>query len=718
MARVKLVGRVLRITYQNPENGYTVASLQVPGQRDKLVVVGRMPDLTEGQEVEVQGREVVHPSFGKQVEVESYRVRPPSDEEGMRRYLASGLIKGVGPKLAQAIVEHLGSDALEVILNEPQRLGQVPGIGPKRARTIAKAVKDHGQLRELMVFLQSHGIPASTALRIHRAYGAGALGVVKNHPHRLAADIRGIGFATADQIAARLGIARDHPTRLASGLLYTLNQARDEGHVYLPYDELLEKSARLLRVERGLLGPALATLLAEGRLVQEEEGGERAVYLAGMYALELRAARALARLARRPGILSPQRAARAVAWVEQELAVRPSRAQAQALEQLLTAGLTVLTGGPGTGKTTLVRALVTIALRMGLTLALAAPTGRAAKRLQEATGQPAQTLHRLLEYSPKENRFQRHASRPLEADLVVVDESSMIDLWLMAHLADALGERSRLVLVGDADQLPSVGPGLVLRQIMDSGQVAVARLQEIFRQDQAGLIVKNAHRILHGRMPQLPPPGDAQADFHFLEEPDPEKAAELVAELAASRLPRRLGLDPVQEIQVLSPMHRGNLGCRHLNRLLRARLNPDAKQDQGPAPGDKVMQQRNNYELEVFNGDVGVVLAREGEGGLRVALGEREVVYSALEQEELALAYAVTVHKSQGSEYPAVVIALGMEHFIMLNRNLLYTAVTRGKRLVVLVGHRGALEKAVRTADPSRRYARLDYRLRRLLAEG
>ena len=710
----KISGRVIRITYQNQENGWTVAKIEAKGRPGHLAVVGKMPGLAEGQRVELSGREILHPKFGPQVEVAGYRVMPPSDQEGMERYLASGLIKGVGPKLAQRIVDKLGLDALEIIADSPGELAKVKGIGRKTAKTISQAVRSQAKLREVMVLLQGHGVSASMALRIHRQYGDGAPGVVKNEPHRLAADIHGIGFATADQIAAKLGISHDHPSRLQAGLLYVLRQGLQEGHTCLPYDTLLDKTSQLLRIERGLLGPAFAEMTQKQRIVSEGSDSEKVVYLTEWLNLEERAAKRLAAKAGLLGILEQARVKGALAWASDSLSVRLSPSQEKAMHTLLTSRVCVLTGGPGTGKTTLIRSLIAIARRMGLEVALAAPTGRAAKRMYESTGQEALTLHRLLEYSPKENRFTRDAKRPLGADLVVVDESSMIDIWLMAHLAEAVAPKACLVLVGDADQLPSVGPGLVLRQLISCGCIPVARLTEIFRQDAAGLIVKNAHRILHGAMPVLPPgqpkPG---SDFFMVAEENPEQACAKLIDLISLNLPNSFKLDPMNQIQVLSPMRRGWLGCNRLNLELQKRLNPQNRDGDGHiGPGDKVMQIRNNYDLDVFNGDLGFVTSLDLDGGgCVVAVGERLVSYSKQEMEDLTLAYAITIHKSQGSEYPAVVVALGQEHFIMLNQPLLYTAVTRGKGLVVIVGHPSALARAVKTADPNRRHANLDKKM-------
>ena len=711
---IELVARVVRITFQSQESGYTVAKAQAAGMPGLTALVGNMPGVNEGMELMVHGRRVNHPKFGPQIEVESFEVRPPTDQEGVERYLGSGLIKGVGPATAKRIVDALGADALEIIGRNPERLTGISGIGRKTAAKIAKSLRDHEHYQELMVYLQGHGVPASTSLRIFRQYGAGALNLVQTEPHRLAADMKGIGFTTADQIAAKIGIAADHPTRLMAGLTYTLGKALDEGHVYLPYEELMDHAAGLLRVERGLLGPAFARLHNDQRITLDDSQGDKAVYLTAMYLLEQKAARGLARLLKGPPILEAARVDKALDWVSSRLSVQPSEGQAEALKKLLTCSVGVLTGGPGTGKTTMLRAVFAIARRMGMSLALAAPTGRAAKRMAEAIGMEALTIHRLLEYRPKDGGFGRNREKPIDAELVVVDESSMIDVWLMAHLTSAVAEGARLLLVGDADQLPSVGAGLVLRQIIDSGAVPVARLTEIFRQAQAGLIIQNAHRILHGQMPILPGPNDTGADFYFIEEREPERVSGLVQRLLTERLPQRFGFDPLNEVQVLSPMHKGLMGCQHLNTVLREALNPQAKTRSGAggfSPGDKVMQVRNNYDLEVFNGDVGLVSFCDEES-CRVDLPGQSVSYTSADIADLSLAYAVTVHKSQGSEYPAVVICLGNEHYVLLNRPLLYTAVTRGKQLVVIVGSSQALHRAVEHDEPTRRYARLDARLK------
>lgn len=699
-------GQISRITFHNPTNGYTVARVQVPGQKEPITAVGKMPGVAEGQSVRLCGAPLIHPKFGPQWEVSEIELLPPDNADGVTRYFGSGLIKGVGPKLAKRLVDHLGIKVLDIIQEQPERLAAVPGIGPKKAVSIASSIRAHGQLREVMVFLQEHGVGVNTSLRIWRQYGPDTLTYLKTEPHRLAQDVRGIGFITADSIAQRIGLSHDHPSRLQAGIFHTLSKALEEGHVYLPYHELMEQAAELLSIDRASLGPALVNLKQSGLLTQVETEEFPLIYLTAMLNLEEKAARHLIQIAKRPGLLTEDRIEKAIQWVEAQIDFKPSETQVKALAKLFKSGLSVLTGGPGTGKTTLVRALVAIALRMGLEVVLAAPTGRAAKRLSESCDMNAVTLHRLLDYSPKDNSFQRNAGRPLSADLVVIDESSMIDIWLMAHLAEALPVNARLVLVGDVNQLPSVGAGLVLNQIINSRKVAVAHLDEIYRQAQSSLIVHNAHRILHGNLPLTEASADYKSDFFFIDQEDSSKAADLIRRLVAKRLPAQFGYDSHKDIQVLAPMHRGTLGCSQLNQILRQALNPQSG-DTKFAAGDKVMQVRNNYDLEVFNGDIGII-TESGEDGASLNLGDRTIHYSLMDMDDLTLAYAITIHKSQGSEYPAVIVALAKEHFIMLNRSLLYTAVTRGKQMVLVVGHRQALKRAVDNHEVALRYARLD----------
>lgn len=698
----ELQGKVIRITYQSPETGYTVAKLKSGSETH--TITGKLPDVHAGQQLKVSGNIVQHAKFGPQLEVKQYEITAPHDLQGIIGYLGSGLIKGIGLKTAQRLVDVFGEQTLDIIQNKPEMLSSVPGIGKKTAARISQGVRSHGDLREFMVFLQEYGVPVSTSLRIWRHYGQESLQILKSEPHRLAQDMRGIGFLTADRIARQIGLPHDHPTRLAAGLLYVLHRAQEEGHTCLPLAMLIEQSSHLLDMPQETLMPVLDTL----EVVKEYDHPLTMVYLKGMEVLENSVAHNLLALRHRPGLLTPERALKAIEWVEGDLGFNLSPSQAQALNQLLASGLGVLTGGPGTGKTTLVRAVITIARRMGIKVALAAPTGRAANRLGESCQMEAATLHRLLEY--KDFRFTRNRHNPLDYGLIVVDETSMLDTWLAASLLNALGPATRLLLVGDAAQLPSVGPGLVLQQIIESNIAAVAYLREIFRQQESSLIIANAHRVLHGLMPQTE--NNKDGDFFFFAQPDPQKAAALIVELSARRLPQSFNYDPAKDIQVLSPMHRGQLGCAQLNTLLRGEINPGNGDEL--RVGDKVIQVRNNYDLEVFNGDIGFVEERKNSEWL-VRMGDnRAVVYALHQLDELNLAYAVTVHKSQGSEYPAVVVALGQEHHILLNRSLLYTALTRGKKLVIVVGHPHALQKAVNNQESNQRFAGLTWRIGKL----
>lgn len=752
-----LEGVVQRITFRNDGNGYTVARLAPDDAPFPVTIVGRFPALAAGERLRVWGRWVDHPQFGRQLEVTDYAVVAPATVEGIRRYLGSGLIPGIGPVMADRLVAHFGVETLHVIAHAPERLREVPGIGPQRAERIAASLRRQQGVQQVMVFLQGHGVSPAFAARIYRAYGDEAIRRVRENPYQLALDIPGIGFRTADNIARSLGIARDAPSRLVAGLHHALQEASERGHVYVPRAALIEQAAQALEVDAdALVEPA-------GRLVEQEQAvaeGDR-IYLTSLHRAETGLARALRRLLdswellRSVGIET--RWEEAVAEAERASGLTLSARQRQAVLGALRHGVFVLTGGPGTGKTTILRVLLACLERAGLRVQLACPTGRAAQRLREATGRPARTVHRLLEFGLVEGegfRFQRNEDKPLSADAVIVDEASMLDLPLAHQLVRAVAPGTRLVFVGDVDQLPPVGPGYPLRDIIESGAVPVARLTHIFRQAEQSLIVHNAHRILRGEDLVMNRPG---GDFFFIECDDPAQAAETVRELAAERLPKYLECDPIEDVQVLSPMRRSLTGADHLNRLLQAALNPGGRQGagddrhgrpigdwhghvageagQGPASqepaagggalqgatglqiGDKVMQTRNNYEKSVFNGDIGRVVDLDPEtGSVWVRFpqpeGPQVVEYNAGETDELALAYCITVHKSQGSEYPAVILPLTTQHYMMLQRNLLYTAVTRARRLVVLVGSRRALRLALRDIRQEERASGLAERLR------
>jgi exodeoxyribonuclease V alpha subunit len=592
----------------------------------------------------------------------------------------------------------------------------VEGIGEKRLDMIRRAWEEQKEIREVMIFLQAHGVSANYAAKIFKEYGRDSLEILRTNPYRLATDIFGIGFITADKIAEKLGFSKDSPVRVEAGILYVLNRLADEGHVYYPMDSLVEKCLETLEVAQQDIARAMETIQAEGRIVIEDlSGGVRAVYLAPFHRAEVLLAARLKMLMQAPSAARRVDAQKALAWVQQRLSITLAKLQARAIACALESKVMVITGGPGTGKTTIVNAIIKIASRMGTSVLLAAPTGRAAKRMSEATGREAKTIHRLLEFSPQRGGFQKNEKRPLDCGLLVVDEASMIDTILMHHLVKAVPLTARLILVGDMNQLPSVGAGNVLRDIIDSGAVPVVTLTEIFRQARESLIVVNAHRIRQGIIPPLGP-SPAEADFHFLHREDPEAAVKTIEGLVKERIPRSFGLDPMDDIQVLSPMHRGTAGAENLNTLLQAALNPGqtaiVRGNREFRIGDKVMQIRNNYDKEVFNGDIGRIRAVDPDTReVTVAFEGRPVPYEPHELDELVLAYAVSVHKSQGSEYPAVVIPVLTQHYMLLQRNLIYTAVTRGKRLVVLVGTARAMAIAVKNDRPVNRCSALKERL-------
>ena len=730
--RETLKGTVERITYHSEETGYTVVRLAVSGFRDALTAVGNMADVNVGESLRLEGLWATHPQYGRQFKVLDYKTVLPATVEGIRKYLGSGLIKGIGPVMARRIVKKFGAQTLDVIEREPDRLLSVLGIGPKRVALVKRAWEEQKQIREVILFLQAHDVRTFLAVKIYKKYGDDAITMVQQDPYRLARDIYGIGFLTADKIARNLGIPEDAPQRVAAGVSYVLSELADEGHVYAPQGELTTKAARILSVDARLVAGGIEALEADEQVrcetiiyrTGEERAGtaireEQAVYLTPFYYGEVGVANRLRALVNhstdRLAFFQSARWEQTFAYLEEKSALKLSPTQTEAVRTALTHRVTVLTGGPGTGKTTTVQTIIRLLEARRHRYVLASPTGRAAKRLSEATGRPAKTIHRLLEYSPLEG-FKRHAENPLEADMVIVDEASMLDLLLANHLLKAIPVEGHLLLVGDVDQLPSVGAGNVLRDVIDSGLTAVVRLEIIFRQAEGSYIIENAHRINQGQKPRFP--RDAMDCFLFVES-DPEAAADLIVDVVQNRIPHKFGLDPLNDVQVLSPMYRGAVGVGNLNHCLQAALNPPSpnkpeRRLAGRAfrEGDRVIQLRNNYDLNVFNGDVGHIAAIDpGDQTLTVNVDDRRVVYGWASTDELTHAYAISVHRSQGSEYPAVVMPVMMTHYIMLQRNLLYTAVTRAQRLVVLVGTRKAIAIAVRNNKVAQRHSGLTTRL-------
>lgn len=736
-----LAGSVERITYYNPENGYSVVRLR-PERRNLpaldrsglVTATGNLPELSPGEHLQLKGQWLNHPKHGLQFKIEVCEQTLPATVVGIERYLGSGLIKGIGPKLAGRIVEAFGLETLDVIEERPERLLEVADIGPKRSRLIARAWAEQRQVKEIMLYLHAHGVSTNLAIKIYKEYGDDALSVVQQDPYRLARDIYGVGFKTADSLAQDLGLPPDHPSRIQAGVVFALNEMIDEGHVYAPLEALVERSSELLSLPGEAIPPALDVLRLEDRIRLEEvpeseqvagtpaDGAgavreSKAVYLTPLYHGETGTAAMLLTLAEQlPSRLSDLPPA--FLTLDPELTAE----QHAALRTALTHPVSVLTGGPGTGKTTCIRALIAAVEGAGKRFALAAPTGRAAKRLSEATGRPASTIHRLLGYSPLEG-FTHNRENRLPLDLLVVDEASMLDLLLAFNLLKALEPGTHLWLVGDVDQLPSVGAGDVLRDVITSDLAPVTRLGTIFRQAAGSLIVSNAHRINRGELPEFAPPNagpEVQGDFFLFPAETGPEAAEWVVDVACERIPARFGVDPVEDIQVLSPMYRGPAGVHALNARLQELLNPRSVlkpertlYGQVYRPGDKVMQIRNDYDKDVFNGDIGRVAGLDPiEHTLTVTYEGRDVVYDWSEADQLTLAYAISVHKSQGAEFPAVVMPVITQHYPMLQRNLLYTGVTRAKHLCVLVGSRRALHIAVKNDQVAHRHTGLDRRLR------
>ncbi|WP_291981421.1 ATP-dependent RecD-like DNA helicase [Luteitalea sp.] len=704
-------GQVERITYHDAESGFCVLRVSLRGRREPATVVGHAAQVAVGEHVHATGAWVQDRTHGQQFKADWIRVSPPDSPEGIERYLGSGLIKGIGPHLAKQLVGAFGTAVFDVIDREPDRLLDIAGIGRVRARRIVENWQGQRAVREIMVFLHTHGVSTSRAVRIHRTYGADAVKVLTDDPYRLARDIRGIGFLTADQIARQIGVPLDAMGRRRGALLHVLSEAVDQGHCALPTSDLRERTATLVDLAAPLIDEAIALEVEAGSLIATSIDGAPVLALAALDASERSVAQRLSDLVHRPRPWPAIDPERALPWIEEKLALALSPSQRTAVALALDARVLVLTGGPGVGKTTVLRAILGILMAKGVRPLLAAPTGRAAKRMTEATGLEARTIHRLLEINPQDGRFRRRAGHPLEGDLLVIDESSMVDVVLMAHLLQAVPDGMGLLLVGDVDQLPSVGPGQVLGDVIASGRVPVARLTEIHRQSAESRIVVAAHAINAGQMPAFSQAG--QGDCFFVEAEDADRALQLLLQVVSERIPQRFGLNPVRDVQVLCPMNRGGLGAHALNQSLQRLLNPHGapaieRYGQRFAVGDKVMQIENDYDKEVYNGDLGVVRAiAVEEETMSVEFDGRLVVFDFGDLDRLVLAYATTVHKAQGSEYPAVVIPVTTQHYPMLQRHLLYTGVTRGKQLVVLVGQARALGIAVRGAQTRRRWSQL-----------
>jgi exodeoxyribonuclease V alpha subunit len=711
--RETLVGSVERVTFHNADTGFAVLKVKARGRRDLVPVVGHAASIGAGEYIHAVGTWLTDRTHGLQFKADVLKTTPPTTSEGMARYLGSGMVRGIGAKLAERIVGQFGLDTFEIIEADPSRLLEVSGIGDFRAGRIAAGWAEQKAVRDIMVFLHSHGVSTSRAVRIFKTYGHDAIAVMTEDPYRLARDIRGIGFRSADAIAIRLGLTKESPKRLRAGVSFALQTATDDGHCALPVDELVGLAEKLLEVPSEPIRTAIDAELADGKVVLDRIENQSCLFLKGLHAAERDIAERLRSLARGDLPWPQIEVERAIPWVEQRTGKILSTSQRKAVDLVLHSKLSVVTGGPGVGKTTLLDTILSILSAKGVRLLLAAPTGRAAKRMSEQTGIEAKTIHRLLDVDPKNGGFKKGLNDPLDCDLLVIDETSMVDVPLMNAITKAVRSRAGLLLVGDVDQLPSVGPGRVLADVIDSEAVAVARLTEVFRQAAESRIVVNAHRINRGEFPERLRPG-SNSDFYFVECNDPDDGARKIVEIVRDRLPRRFGLDSIRDVQVLCPMQRGSMGARALNADLQKALNPNPSsrvERFGSVflPGDKVMQTENDYNKEVFNGDLGtVVKIDEEEGVLLASFDGRDVEYAFGELDTLIPAYATTVHKSQGSEYPAVVIALAMQHYNMLARNLLYTAVTRGKQLVILVGQRRALAIAVRTSNARRRWTKLD----------
>ena len=716
----RIRGQIERITFTNQDTGYTVARVKVAGRQDLITAVGNLINPQAGTTLEMTGEWLNHPKFGEQFRIISYEYLAPATIAGIEKYLGSGLIKGIGPKMAKRIVKVFAEKTLEIIEQTPERLTEVPGIGTQRIETIKAAWEEQKEIREVMIFLQRYGVSPTYATKIFKFYGHDAIHIVQENPYCLAHDIYGIGFLTADKIAQKMGFALDSPLRVEAGLIYVLSKMADDGHIFYPLEPLTTKSLELLQIDqRELIRSSLASLERTGKIrfdkVQVDDLLTDVVYLGAFHVAEQRSAKFIADLLQWGASLTHVNPEKAIALAENQVSIKLAPKQREAVEQALREKMLIITGGPGTGKSTLLDVVLRIVGALSRKIDLAAPTGRAAKRMTEVTGREAKTIHRLLCYDFTTHKFRKQEDDPLDCDLLILDEASMIDQMLFYYLLKAIPTTAKVILVGDVNQLPSVGPGNVLHNLINSGQIPVVRLTDIFRQAQRSCIITNAHKIINGQSIYFN--NREQDDMFFIAEEDPDKVLNLIVGLVKERLPKKYGYHPLNDIQVLSPMNRGPLGTTAFNTALQDALNPNGLQVQRGQHtfrvGDKVMQIKNNYDKQVFNGDIGTIESIDPEAQLlTVMVDGRPIPYDFCDLDELVLAYAISIHKSQGGEYPCVIIPVVTQHYIMLQRNLLYTGVTRGKKTVVLVGTLKALNIAIRNNRQMQRYSALDQRIK------
>lgn len=716
---VELEGQIHKIKYNSNETGYSVLSMHINGYKNPVIVVGNIVAPSPGEFLKISGKWSTHPKFGEQFKAESYTIKNPVSIHGIEKFLGSGLIKGVGPKMAERIVNQFGKNSLEIIDNHPEELGKINGVGQKRISMIKEAWDEQKHIRGLMIFLQAYGIGSGPAIRIFKRYGQGAISVLKKNPYKLASEVFGIGFRTADNIAEKLGFNKDSSVRLESGVIFVLNQLSEEGHVYYPLRDLTIKCREILVVSSDAIQNAIERLVLKGELLidrsleePDESGDENgSVYLKKYFIAEKSIAENLMRILSAKSSFGNVNIEKALKWVQGEININLAEMQELAVKTAVQSKLMIITGGPGTGKTTVINAIIRIFKELNVNIMLAAPTGRAANRMSETTSHSAKTIHRLLEYTPNQGAFRRNRDNPLDMDVLILDEASMIDTRLMSYLLEAVPDRAIVLMVGDINQLPSVGAGNVLGDIIDSGEIPCIELNEIFRQKEGSNIILNAHRINKGLMPELDNT-NSQTDFYFIEQDDPERILNIIIELVTRRIPDRFGFDPFKDVQVISPMHKGVIGTDNLNKTLQDAINPaESKLIKGFRSfrvNDKVMQIKNNYDKEVYNGDIGRITDIDPEDQkVKILFDRKETIYEYSEMDELTLAYAISVHKSQGSEYPAVILPLLTQHYIMLQRNLIYTAITRGKNLIVVTGSKKALEIGIKNDRTTKRYTHL-----------